>query len=393
MEKIFLCILVCLFTFMVTSYANEQPDDTKLQTKHTVKKPKCLSRHCIAASNRIFEYIDDKVDPCEDFNEFACGGFNKNTIIPDDKSRWDIFSILTKEIEYHGRRLMEEPIDDKNDFESYKKAKTFYKACMDEDKQNELGLEPFREILAKAGGWPVVEGDKWDGKDFNIWDQSIKFHELGYSSDFFAEAFIYSDAKNNSHRVLYFDQANLGLSKEYWDKGLDEPEVKAYFQYMVDAAVLLGAEETQAKVELEKVRDFEMRLANISAAKSERRNKTKLYNPTTLGEFPSDAGFPESWTDYVQKIFNFGDDKLDIEDSERVIIYDPNFYKNLSSVLQNTDKRTLANYAAWRMASSTMKYLTSEARDIRQKYSKALTGTYLMFMYLVSNEANFYPER
>ena len=157
MEKIFLCILVCLFTLMVTSYANEQPDDTKLQTKHTVKKPKCLSRHCIAASNRIFEYIDDKVDPCEDFNEFACGGFNKNTIIPDDKSRWDIFSILTKEIEYHGRRLMEEPIDDKNDFESYKKAKTFYKACMDEDKQNELGLEPFREILAKAGVGPLLK--------------------------------------------------------------------------------------------------------------------------------------------------------------------------------------------------------------------------------------------
>ena len=70
---------MCLFALMVTSYANEQPDDTKLQTKHTVKKTKCLSRHCIAASNRIFEYIDDKIDPCEDFNEFACGGFNKNT--------------------------------------------------------------------------------------------------------------------------------------------------------------------------------------------------------------------------------------------------------------------------------------------------------------------------
>ena len=120
--------------------------------------------------------------------------------------------------------------------------------------------------------------------------------------------------------------------------------------------------------------DFEMRLANISAPKSERRNKTKLYNPTTLGEFPTGEGFPESWTEYVQKLHDFGNDKLDIEDSERIIIYDVNFYKNLSSVLQNTDKRTLANYAGWRMASSTMKYLTTEARDIRQKYRKTLTG-------------------
>ena len=147
---------------------------------------------------------------------------------------------------------MEEPIDDKNDFESYKKAKTFFKSCMDVDAQDKLGMAPLKDILAKVGGWPVVEGEKWDGEDFNVWDQSVEFNKLGYSSDIFAEIFIYSDAKNNTNRVLYFDQASLGLSKEYWDKGLDEPEVKAYFQYMVDVAVLLGAEETNAKEELDK---------------------------------------------------------------------------------------------------------------------------------------------
>ena len=201
---------------------------------------------------------------------------------------------------------------------------------------------------------------------------------MGFSSDYFASTSISADAKNNTHRVLHFDQASLGLSKEYLDKGLEEPEVKAYFQYMVDVAVLLGAEEQIAVEELQKVINFEMRLASISAPKTERRNKTKLYNPTTLGEFPRLEGQPESWTTYMQRVFDFGGDKvLTIEDSERVIIYDPNFYKNLSSVLTSTDERTLANYLGWRMASATMKYLSSEARDIRQRYRKAVTGEQL----------------
>ena len=94
----------------------------------------------------------------KDFHQFACGGFLKTKIIPDDESNWDVFDIITKEIEYKGRQLLEEAIDDKKDFESYKKAKRFYKSCMNEEQRNELGLEPLRQILMKIGGWPVLEG-------------------------------------------------------------------------------------------------------------------------------------------------------------------------------------------------------------------------------------------
>ena len=92
----------------------------------------------------------------------------------------------------------------------------------------------------------------------------------------------------NVYRVLYMDQADLGLSKQYWDRGLDEPEVKAYKQYMLDAAKLLGLSDTaKAEVEFQKVMEFERKLANISAPKEARRDSNKLYNPTTLGEFPT----------------------------------------------------------------------------------------------------------
>ena len=162
--------------------------------------------------------------------------------------------------------------------------------------------------------------------------------------------------------------------KEFFDRGFNEPVVQAYFQYMIDVAVRLGAQENKSKEELQKVLDFEMKLANISLSREDQRKKTKLYNPTTLAKLPSGGGLPHSWTIYFQKLFEFGNKKLDIQETERVIIQDINFYKNLGSVLESTDNRTLANYIGWRIAHEAIDYLSSEGRDITQKFKKVLIG-------------------
>jgi membrane metallo-endopeptidase-like protein 1 len=102
---------------------------------------------------------------------------------------------------------------------------------------------------------------------------------------------------------------------------------------MVDAAVLLGVDIDTAKTELKQIVEFEIKLANISAPKEERRNDTKLYNPTTLGEIKSGPGLPESWTTYVQDVFDFPNVNFKIEPNEKIIIKDVNFYANLTKIL------------------------------------------------------------
>lgn len=47
-------------------------------------------------------------------------------------------------------------------------------------------------------------------------------------------------------------------------KGLNETLVKAYYEYMVDLAVLFGAKRDAAETELLQSLEFEMALANVS---------------------------------------------------------------------------------------------------------------------------------
>lgn len=64
--------------------------------------------------------------------------------------------------------------------------------------------------------------------------------------------------------LLQIDQAALGLSREYLSKGFEDKIVKSYYEYMVDMAVIYGANRKRAERELMESLEFEMKLANVS---------------------------------------------------------------------------------------------------------------------------------
>lgn len=55
----------------------------------------------------------------------------------------------------------------------------------------------------------------------------------------------------------------MGLRREFLTKGLNDKLVKAYYDYMVDIAVLFGADRGVASKDLSESLDFEMKLANV----------------------------------------------------------------------------------------------------------------------------------
>ena len=66
-------------------------------------------------------------------------------------------------------------------------------------------------------------------------------------------------------------------------------------------AVLLGADPVRAASELRESLLFEIKLANASLPREQRRNASKLYNPMKLSEMSNIADIVD-WTTYVNNV-------------------------------------------------------------------------------------------
>ncbi|CAB3250166.1 unnamed protein product [Arctia plantaginis] len=304
----------------------------------------CNSPGCIHTASKLLMNMDEKVDPCDDFYDFACGSFVKNTRIPDDKTSVNTFSIITDQLQEQIRALLDEPIA-KNEPKPFVLAKTLFQACMNRSAIEARGVQPLLDMLRRLGGWPVLDGDKWDERSFS-WEQSVyKFRNAGYS----------------------LDQASLGLSREYLNRGFSDKLVQAYYEYMVDIATLLGADRARAKVDLKNSLEFEMKLANISLPLEKRRNATSLYNPMTVAELQEKI----PWLEYINRLLT---PHVNIGVDEVTIVSVPKYISDLEVLLETTPKRVQANYVMWRVAGASVSYLTDNLRRRQLAYVTALSG-------------------
>lgn len=45
-------------------------------------------------ASQIVEAMDRSADPCQDFYQFACGGWMRKNPLPDGRSRWSTFNSI-----------------------------------------------------------------------------------------------------------------------------------------------------------------------------------------------------------------------------------------------------------------------------------------------------------
>ncbi|XP_040072345.1 neprilysin-2-like [Ixodes scapularis] len=328
----------------------------------------CLSTGCVNAASTLLQNMNQSVDPCENFYDFACGGWVHRHPIPEDRPLVSQFSLIWDQLKAQLRSLVEKPPQDWEPGFIHK-MKHMYRSCLNTSLIDSYAEEPLQRVLRSLGGWPVVEGPGWNASKFHWLDALIQFRHFGYSHDILLDLFVIPDFRNNTRYIIFLDQASLGLpDRTYFLKGLNDSVVAAYMKLMTEAAHLLGADKKAAQTELWDALQFEIALANYSLPREERRNMSKLYNKMPLNGVKKLA--PQiDWDRYFNSLLV---DKVTPDEPISVVV--PEFVKQFESLILRTPARTVANYMVWRAVLQSYGMLGKPWRERLQEFIGVLTG-------------------
>ncbi|XP_038219247.1 endothelin-converting enzyme homolog [Zerene cesonia] len=338
----------------------------------------CLSGTCIYTASEVIKALDETQNPCDDFYQFACGGWVKNNPIPEGKSNWGIFS----QIELQNQLIIKTAMEKINlnvTTGAEAKARIYYDACVDTNETIErLGDKPLIGIIKKLGGWHIlpntlVRTQKWDLQKL-LQDIQNRYNLGGLFNWAVTE-----DDRNSTKHVIVLDQGGLNLPTRdnYLNKTAHKKVLDAYLDYMTRICVLLGANKTEARQQMSKVIQFETELANITTPSEDRRDEEGLYNPFTVKQWQREAPFL-NWSVFFNDAFRLVN--RTIPDNETIVVYAPEYFRNLTKVLRKyskteEDQRTITSYMMWQVSRSLSTYLSKPFRDASKILRKALFGS------------------
>lgn len=64
------------------------------------------------------------------------------------------------------------------------------------------GTKPLFEILKKVGGWPVLDGDKWDESTFSWDNMTYQIRDQNFLITFPVIPTVHVDSKNTSKHII-----------------------------------------------------------------------------------------------------------------------------------------------------------------------------------------------
>ena len=68
--------------------------EPQISVENVGDKNYCFTKGCIQTAADLLDKLDQTANPCDDFYQFACGGYVEKTIIPDDRTRTSMFSAV-----------------------------------------------------------------------------------------------------------------------------------------------------------------------------------------------------------------------------------------------------------------------------------------------------------
>ncbi len=304
--------------------------------------------------------LDRSAKPTDNFYEFAVGNWVKKNPVPASKSSWFSFN----ELYDHNRNVLKEVVNEAAAAHAAKGTNTqrvgdFFSAAMDSVKLDQLGASPLKPFLATIDQIHDAGGVK---SEFAFLQTHGLESAYGFSVD--------PDDKNSSMYIPGFSQGGLGLpDRDYYLKN-DAHMVeirKAYLTHVSAMLQLIGQSKTQADLAAASILKIETSLAKASMDRVAMRDPYATYHKMTLAKFSSNS----SGMDFNSQIKELG-----VTGADSVLVAQPDFFKELASLVTTEPVSVWRDYLRWKLVSSTASSLSGNfQKESFNFYGKILNGT------------------
>jgi putative endopeptidase len=323
--------------------------------------PAPLSQTVSAAEEHGFDLadLDTTCKPCEDFFNYATGGWIKRNPIQPEYASWGRFNALQNHNQEVLRQVLEAAALDKKAAGSIEqKIGDFYSACMNTEAIEASGIKPIEPELERI----AAIGNLAELQDEVAHLQSQGTRVLfGFGSE--------QDDKNSQQVIGAASQGGLGLpDRDYYTKEDDKSKQlrDQYVQHIAKMMELAGDSADKASAEARTVLTIETQLAQNSKTRVERRDPESNYHkmdPAGLRALTPDF----SWDTYFRNV--------GFVNIHEVNVGQPEFFKALDKELKSVPISDWRIYLRWHLIRASAPALSGKFVDENFNfYGRTLTG-------------------
>src|SRR5258707_7665639 len=287
-----------------------------------------------AAHGFDVDNLDRTCKPCDDFHQFAVGGWLKNNPIPAQYPVWGSFITLADKNQEALRGILESAAANTSASAGSNEQKIgdFYASCMDTKEIDAQGLKPVHAELAAIEVIRDTGGLLDTGAHLQTEGVGVLF-TFGSDQDF----------RDSSKVIGEANQGGLTLpDRDYYTRDEDESKKlrQQFVEHISKLLVLAGDPPEKATAEATTIMGIETSLAKASMTNVERRDPEKIYHKMSIGD--AQALTPHlSWDAYFRSV---GSPRL-----TEINIGQPEFFRTLDGMLTTVSLADWKTYYSWHL--------------------------------------------